>query len=95
MFLNNQNAWDPNHPFWQSVPNNPKNEQEDRYRRDPRTGELGYYPMPPCTSTSPHPTTPPIPGFYGYYSQTPCLPKTYPKSNLYPKPNPLPQNVDD
>ncbi|MFS7962415.1 hypothetical protein Hanom_Chr08g00726361 [Helianthus anomalus] len=49
MFPNNQNTWDPTNPFWQSAPNN---EQEDRYRRDPRTGELGYYPIPPSTPTS-------------------------------------------
>ncbi|XP_022003742.1 glutathione S-transferase T3-like [Helianthus annuus] len=59
MFPNNQNPLDPNNPFWQTLQNN---EQEDRYRRDPRTGELGYYPMPPSTPTSPHPTTPPMPG---------------------------------
>ncbi|MFS7977839.1 hypothetical protein Hanom_Chr10g00908741 [Helianthus anomalus] len=38
MFPNNPNPWDPNHPYWQN------NEQEDRYRRDSRTGEVGYYP---------------------------------------------------
>ncbi|MFS7984783.1 hypothetical protein Hanom_Chr11g00990641 [Helianthus anomalus] len=51
MFSSNQNPWDPTNPFWQSLQNN---EQEDRYRRDPCTGELGYYPMPPSTLTSSH-----------------------------------------
>ncbi|MFS7939837.1 hypothetical protein Hanom_Chr05g00456681 [Helianthus anomalus] len=80
MFSNNQNMWDPNHPFWQSAPNNPNNEQEDRYRRDPRTGELGYYPMTRSTPTSPHLTTPPIPGFYGYYPQPPFFPQSIPQN---------------
>ncbi|MFS7968790.1 hypothetical protein Hanom_Chr09g00801671 [Helianthus anomalus] len=73
MFSNNQNPWDLSNLFWQSLQNN---EKEDRYRRDPRTGELGYYPMPPSTPTSHHLTAPPMPGFYGYYSQPPFFPKT-------------------
>ncbi|MFS7938985.1 hypothetical protein Hanom_Chr05g00446251 [Helianthus anomalus] len=94
MFPNNQNPWDPSNSFWQSLQNN---EQEDRYRRDPRTGELGYYLMPPSTPTSPYLTTPPMPGFYGYFSQPPFFPKTYPKPKTYlkpetqPKPNPYPK----
>ncbi|MFS7932393.1 hypothetical protein Hanom_Chr04g00367341 [Helianthus anomalus] len=66
MFPNN--PWDPTHPFWQNMQNN---KQEDRYCRDPRTGELEYYPMPPTTPISPHPTTQPMPSFFGYYSQPP------------------------
>ncbi|KAJ0951265.1 hypothetical protein HanPSC8_Chr02g0057931 [Helianthus annuus] len=64
MFANNQNPWDLTNPFWKSVENN---EQENRYRRDPRTGELGYNPVPPSTPTSPHPTTTLMRGFYGKY----------------------------
>ncbi|KAJ0532729.1 hypothetical protein HanIR_Chr09g0400231 [Helianthus annuus] len=74
MFPNN--PWEPTNPFWQNMQNN---EQEDRYRRDPRTGEVGYYPMPP---TSPHPTTQPMPPYFGYYSQPPFFPSNMPPPNI-------------
>ncbi|MFS8010418.1 hypothetical protein Hanom_Chr14g01296851 [Helianthus anomalus] len=46
--------------------------------------------MSPSTRTSPHPTTPPMPGFYGYYSQPPFSPKhtPNPKHTRNPKHNP-------
>ncbi|XP_022040674.1 glutathione S-transferase T3-like [Helianthus annuus] len=91
MFPNNQNVWDTSHLFWQSVPNNPNNEQEDLYRRDPQMGELGYYLMPPSTPTSPHPTTPLIPGFYGYYSEPPFFPQNIPQTQNTPQTESVPE----
>ncbi|MFS7902320.1 hypothetical protein Hanom_Chr01g00009971 [Helianthus anomalus] len=50
--------------------------------------------MPPSIPTSPHPTTPPMLGFYGYYSQPPFFPKytlkhtPNPKHTRNPKHNP-------
>ncbi|XP_022029539.1 glutathione S-transferase T3-like [Helianthus annuus] len=44
--------------------------------------------MPPSTPTSPHPTTPPIPGFYGYYSQPPLFPQNIPQTQNTPEPEP-------
>ncbi|MFS8020699.1 hypothetical protein Hanom_Chr16g01418691 [Helianthus anomalus] len=74
MFPNN--PCDPNNPFWQTKQNN---EQEDLYCRDPRTGKLGYYPMPLTTPTSSHPTTQPMPPFFGYYSQPPFFHSNIPQ----------------
>ncbi|MFS7917016.1 hypothetical protein Hanom_Chr03g00184081 [Helianthus anomalus] len=68
MFPNN--PWDPTHPFWQNMQNN---EQEDRYRRDMLTGELGYYPMPPTTHTSSHPTTQPMTPIFRVLFSTPIF----------------------
>ncbi|KAJ0814324.1 hypothetical protein HanPSC8_Chr17g0784311 [Helianthus annuus] len=45
--------------------------------------------MPPSTPTSPHPITPPMPGFYGYYSQPPFFPPNItPKHTSEHTPNP-------